>query len=207
MSDSETESPTPSATSQPIHDAFNLKQRFIKTHRRYFPQALEEIKHGSKRSCWSWYIFPTGPWVVNGVERGSYTNQLYALRDHPPNQHRGEDAARAFLTFPTVQGVCLRENYIRMMTEVGNQLESGITATQLVGGIDKPKLQSSLVLFELASRGFDQEVNAVCRRALTLMKVSFDSSSSDTDTESEAEDLPKGEESKPTEDGAVPSPE
>lgn len=192
MSDSETETSTP----QTVHDIFNLKQRFIKTHRRYFPQALEEIKQGSKRSCWSWYIFPTGPWVVNGVERGSYTNQLYALRDQPPNHHRGEDAARAFLTFPTVQGVCLRENYLRMMTEVGNQLEAGLTATQLVGGIDKPKLQSSLVLFESVSRGFDPEVNSVCRRALTLMKVSFDSSSeSDSETESEVEDQRKVEQS------------
>jgi hypothetical protein len=27
------------------------------------------------------YIFPCGPWVVNGCERGSSTNKSYALRD------------------------------------------------------------------------------------------------------------------------------
>ena len=51
--------------------------------------------------------------VVNGEERGSYMNQQYCLRDHPPNNLRGDDAARAYLTFKE-DGVDLRRNLIEM---------------------------------------------------------------------------------------------
>ena len=55
-----------------------------------------------------------------------------------------------------------------MMTAVGEQLEAGIPPHELVGFLDDPKLRSSLELFERISRdGFDDEVNAVCVRALT----------------------------------------
>ncbi|CAK0865793.1 unnamed protein product [Prorocentrum cordatum] len=52
-------------------DPFDLRRRFCEPYREDFQTALREIKAGRKRSCWSWYIFPTAPWVVNGVERGN----------------------------------------------------------------------------------------------------------------------------------------
>eukprot|EP00931_Biecheleriopsis_adriatica_P111085 TRINITY_DN85427_c0_g1_i1.p1 TRINITY_DN85427_c0_g1~~TRINITY_DN85427_c0_g1_i1.p1 ORF type:complete len:201 (-),score=33.17 TRINITY_DN85427_c0_g1_i1:8-610(-) len=151
-------------------DPYDLHRRFIFTHKADFAKALGEIRNGKKRSCWSWYIFPTAPWVVDGVERGSMTNKSYALRDHRPNQLRGDDAARAYLR-TEAEGVCLRRNYIEMMTAVAEQLEEGVPPVQLVGSLDDPKLRSSLRLFERISRnGFDAEVNSTCLRALKALE-------------------------------------
>merc|ERR1712050_610492 len=127
-----------------------------------------------KRSCWSWYIFPTAPYVVDGAERGSGTNRRYALRDLPPNDLRGDDAARAYLRFEA-DGINLRAHYLKMMTAVAEQVEGGVPPLDLVGGLDDPKLRSCLRLFERISRqGFDDEVNQVCRRALSAMEEDLD---------------------------------
>ena len=69
-----------------------------------------------------WYVFPTAPWVVRGREKGSWTNQQYALRDLPPNRLRGTDAARAFLTFEDPD-VNLRDNYLAITLAAAEQLE------------------------------------------------------------------------------------
>eukprot|EP00811_Abedinium_folium_P007010 NODE_16467_length_993_cov_3.356813.p1 GENE.NODE_16467_length_993_cov_3.356813~~NODE_16467_length_993_cov_3.356813.p1 ORF type:complete len:190 (-),score=54.71 NODE_16467_length_993_cov_3.356813:341-910(-) len=152
-------------------DPYKLKSRFVRTHKADFQLALQEIRAGRKQSCWSWYIFPVGPWVVGGHEQGSSTNQYYALRDLPPNQLRGDDAACAFLTLPVTATVNLRSNYIDMMSAVGDKLEAGRSPVKLVGVLDEPKLRSSVKLFERISRhGFDEEVNAVCRRVLTALR-------------------------------------
>lgn len=119
-------------------------------------------------------IFPVEPFVVNGVERGSGINQAWALRDAPPNNLRGRDAAKAYLKFQA-DGQDLRDNYIVIMSEVAGQLESGILPSDLVGDLDDPKLRSSLRLFERISRdGFDSEVNRVCKRALAALRESLD---------------------------------
>ena len=97
-------------------------------------------------------------------------NRFYALRDLPPNTDRGFDAARAFLEFPTTDGVNLRQNYIQMMHAVGDQLESGVPVDVLVGMLDVDKLKSSLKLFaEVSANGFDEEVHEVCVRCLKLL--------------------------------------
>ena len=56
-------------------------------------------------------MFPTQPWVVNGVERGSWTNKQYCLRDatRGPQSLVGHEACRAYLRYPTSAGVNLRE--------------------------------------------------------------------------------------------------
>lgn len=64
------------------NDPFNFNERFINTHKRDFDTALEEIKNGRKRSCWSWYIYPVAPWIVDGVER--VRKVLLMNRDHGP---------------------------------------------------------------------------------------------------------------------------
>merc|ERR1712038_780867 len=45
--------------------------RFTRTQKTHYQQAYDEIEAGRKQSCWSWYILPTAPWIVNGIERGS----------------------------------------------------------------------------------------------------------------------------------------
>lgn len=151
-------------------DPFDLYHRFVVTHKEHFATVLREVSNGRKVSHWSWYIFPTAPYVVNGVERGSWTNRKYALRDPPPNQHRGVDAAKAYLTFPEHDGVSLRRNYIEMMQACIGQFKQGMTAREVVGSVDEPKLRSSLCLFETASRdGFDNDVHKICVKALQCM--------------------------------------
>lgn len=150
-------------------DPFGLRSRFCLEQRLCFDEAMEEIRSGRKRGHWSWFLFPTAPYVVEGEERGSMMNREYCLRDPPPNDLRGDDAARAFLRF-SAEGVDLRANYVAMMTAVAEQLESGRTAEELVGFMDEPKLRSSLELFERVARGgFDEEVCALCLRALAAL--------------------------------------
>mmetsp|Transcript_75006 Transcript_75006/g.219726 ORF Transcript_75006/g.219726 Transcript_75006/m.219726 type:complete len:220 (+) Transcript_75006:36-695(+) len=159
----------PSGPQKEGDDPFGLRSRFCLEQRLCFDEAMEEIRSGRKRGHWSWFLFPTAPYVVEGEERGSMMNREYCLRDPPPNDLRGDDAARAFLRF-SAEGVDLRANYVAMMTAVAEQLESGRTAEELVGFMDEPKLRSSLELFERVARGgFDEEVCALCLRALAAL--------------------------------------
>ena len=152
-------------------DPYRLN-RFIRTHKVHFPTALAEIERGRKCSCWSWYIFPTAPWVVGGVERGSSTNQRYALRDLAPHTDRGDDAAKAYLRFPeSDDGVNLRANYLAIVRAVTHQVkEKGVRPLDLVGFLDDPKMRSSLKLFERVSRGFDEEVHGATAECLEACK-------------------------------------
>mmetsp|Transcript_81630 Transcript_81630/g.134893 ORF Transcript_81630/g.134893 Transcript_81630/m.134893 type:complete len:222 (-) Transcript_81630:147-812(-) len=148
-------------------DPYDLRSRFCTTQQIWFEQALKEIQAGNKESCWSWYIFVAPPHVgESGLEEGSSTSQRYALRDAPGSLHGGE-AARAFLKFKEVDGVNLRQNYIRMMTSIAKQLEAGIKPARLVGCLDVPKLRASLQLLQSAARDeSDDEMVSVCSRVL-----------------------------------------
>lgn len=55
-------------------DPYNLN-RFIDGHKRSFSIAVEEMESGTKLSHWIWFVVPTPPYIVNGVERGSSANQ------------------------------------------------------------------------------------------------------------------------------------
>lgn len=83
-------------------DPHDLFDRYIRTHACHFNDALSEIRNGRKSSCWMWYIFPTPPWIVNGREQGSWTNQKYSLRS--------DAQAEAYLKME-VDGVNLRFVY------------------------------------------------------------------------------------------------
>ena len=121
-------------------------------------------------------MIPTPPFVLGGTERGSGINREYALRDHPPRQLEGFEAARAYLDFAEEEGVSLRRNLVEILGAVAQQLEGGKSAMNLLGSLDEPKLRSSVKLFECVSRPSaeggraDVEVNAVCKRILVLMK-------------------------------------
>ena len=147
-------------------DPFNL-QRFINPP-VLFSDALAEIKKGKKVSHWSWYYFPTPPFVINGVIAGSAENQKWCLQDKPGSR-TGDCAAAAFLRNAT-----LRYRYLEMMNAISTKLRKRDAHLQeLIGEADVPKLRSSLLLFERVSspqgRQPDDEVHGACTRCLDLI--------------------------------------
>ncbi|CAK9115368.1 unnamed protein product [Durusdinium trenchii] len=129
-------------------------ERFTEAQKETFDRALHEIHQGRKSSCWMWFVIPTPPHIVNGVERGSSMNRKFALRD---------EEAKAFLSFEA-DGVNLRENYLKIMTAVRDQLKAGRAVASLMGTFDAPKLTSSVALFErMTCDGSDDELYQVLR--------------------------------------------
>jgi len=145
------------------NDKHNLYDRFVRSQIGCFPEALREIKQGSKSSCWMWFIFPTPPWIVNGLERGSFTNQEYSLRT--------DKQAEAYLEFEA-DGVNLRKNYIEITIAARDHLKNGRTSRQLFGGVDSPKFLSSITYFEKISKQIeDTELNELCAEVVLLLKA------------------------------------
>lgn len=144
-------------------DPYDLR-RFIRCQRRDFKRALGEIRGGEKRSCWMWYVIPTAPWIVDGREKGSFTNRRYALRDGAGSSS-GNRACEAYLKTPF-----LRNNYAKIIRAVADQLERGVSCRDLMGFLDAPKLKSSVELFARTSRTFDAEVYEECTRVLASLK-------------------------------------
>jgi uncharacterized protein (DUF1810 family) len=128
-------------------DPFDLRSRFVDEQKTIFARALAEIKAGSKESHWMWYVIPTPPFVVGGVERGSGQNREYALRDPPPRELEGFQAARAYLDFPEEDGVSLRRNLCDIFVAIAEQLHLGKSVLSLMGPMDAPKLRNSAKLF------------------------------------------------------------
>ena len=159
----------------PASDTFDLGSRFCASQKTGLAQALEELKAGQKQGAWAWYVFPAGKekkkkWGGSGgaASAGSFSSSEYCLRDQPPNEDQAGEAAKAYLKFQ-FDGVDLRANLIATMSVVAEQLEGGAKAKKLVGS-DEQRLRSSLKLFEEASKeGFDDEVHAVCTRALAAL--------------------------------------
>jgi len=140
------------------NDTFDLRRRFVENQKLYFSSALNEIRHGSKRGCWLWFIIPTAPYIVNGKERGSRMNRIYALR--------GDDCVKAYLKFEAL-GVSLRKNYLTMTRAIRQQLLNGNTLSRIFGPMDDVKVINSLLLFErIALEMKDQELADACRDVL-----------------------------------------
>ncbi|BCW68097.1 hypothetical protein NicSoilB4_28600 [Arthrobacter sp. NicSoilB4] len=119
---------SPGAGMDPVEDPFDL-ERFVLaqdaggTYRR----ALDELRGGTKRSHWMWFVFPQ----IAGLGQ-SPTARKYAVT--------GMDEARAYLRHP-VLGPRLVES-----AGVVAGLEDR-TAAEIFGGIDERKLHSSMTLF------------------------------------------------------------
>eukprot|EP00658_Telonema_sp_P-2_P078444 TRINITY_DN7348_c0_g1_i1.p1 TRINITY_DN7348_c0_g1~~TRINITY_DN7348_c0_g1_i1.p1 ORF type:complete len:216 (-),score=41.47 TRINITY_DN7348_c0_g1_i1:374-1021(-) len=152
----------------PPNDPFNLGERFVKTQRLSFGNAISEVRSGEKRGCWSWYVLPTEPYTVQGREAGSYKNRHYALRDPPPNHLTGTAAARAYLEWEDSE-VSLRGNYITIVTAITQQVENGRDPRALLGKADVGKYRSSLNLFKRASFEKDEEVFTLCERGIKAL--------------------------------------
>jgi uncharacterized protein (DUF1810 family) len=105
-----------------------------------YDTALTEIRAGSKRSHWIWYIFPQ----IEGLGHSS-TARAYAIQDL--------DEACAYLRDPS-----LRARYEEIVAAVSAQLTRGIRVEDLMGSqIDALKLVSSLTLFRAAAEQLARE--------------------------------------------------
>lgn len=109
-------------------DPFDL-QRFVTAQQGLYETALGELRAGSKRSHWMWFIFA----------------QLRELGLSPAAQYYGIaslDEAQAYLVHP-VLGARLRECADAIL-----RWSDRLSAEQILGPIDAMKLRSSLTLFD-----------------------------------------------------------
>lgn len=109
-----------------MSDPFNLR-RFVDAQAPVYAQVLAELRAGSKRSHWMWFVFPQ----IAGFGR-SETARHFAIGSR--------DEAAAYLAHP-VLGERLRE-CCRLAT-----LVEGRSAHEIFGSPDDMKLRSSLTLF------------------------------------------------------------
>jgi uncharacterized protein (DUF1810 family) len=111
-------------------DPYNL-QRFIEAQSPIYHQAREELRQGSKRSHWMWFIFP----------------QIIGLGSSPTAIHyaiASKDEAAAYLNHP-ILGPRLRE-CTHLVTQVENR-----SIDQIFGYPDNLKFHSSITLFSHAT--------------------------------------------------------
>lgn len=138
-----------------LDDPFDLT-RFAVAYLCCFDSALKEIEQGRKVSHWSWFILPTPSHIVNGVQVGSAMNKKYALRN--------DEETKAFLTF-SYRGIRLRSTYLRILLAIAVKLEQGLSAPEILGHNDAPKLLSSVRHFHRVSMSVsDDEVSSACHR-------------------------------------------
>ncbi|MEO0836198.1 MAG: DUF1810 domain-containing protein [Cyanobacteria bacterium J06642_3] len=107
-------------------EQFDLN-RFISAQENVYNCALTELKSGSKRSHWMWFIFPQ----LDGLGR-SATARRYAIKSI------GE--ARAYLNHPILG---------KRLLECANTILNvkGKSALEIMGYPDDLKLKSSMTLF------------------------------------------------------------
>jgi uncharacterized protein (DUF1810 family) len=113
-----------------MEDPFDLN-RFVSAQAGVYPQVLMELRAGSKRSHWIWFIFPQ----IKGLGR-SPQSEFYGIGSL-------EEAA-AYLKHP-VLGPRLEECTILL-----NQV-TGRTINQIMGFPDDLKFRSSMTLFARAA--------------------------------------------------------
>jgi len=115
-----------------VSDPFEL-DRFVEAQDAggTYGRALDELRHGHKRSHWMWFVFPQ----VAGLGL-SATSQRYAIGSL--------DEARAYLAHG-VLGPRLRECAAAVAAAEASSAE------QIFGGIDAVKLHSSMTLFHRAA--------------------------------------------------------
>ena len=125
-------------------DPFDL-ERFVRAQAGGVVEgALAELKAGTKRGHWMWFIFPQ----ARGLGRSAMA-ELYGIS--------GVEEARAYLAHPLL-GPRLRECVAAVQNHAGKR-----TAEEMLGTIDAVKLRSCLTLFEAAGGG------EAFGRALTLL--------------------------------------
>jgi uncharacterized protein (DUF1810 family) len=120
-----------------MKDPFQLV-RFIEAQSRVYPQALDELEAGEKRTHWMWFIFPQ----IEGLG-SSPTARYFALS--------GLAEAQAYLAHP-VLGARLLE-----CTRTVLALETGVSARALFSTPDDLKFCSSMTLFSFAAQAAGED--------------------------------------------------
>ena len=115
---------------QMTNDAFDL-DRFVMAQEPIYEQALAELRAGSKRTHWSWFILPQ----MRGLGFSSMSVR-YGIGSL--------DEAKAYLAHPLL-GPRLRECVSAMNSH------TGLNASQILGSIDAQKFRSCVTLFIEAS--------------------------------------------------------
>ncbi|SFN53593.1 Uncharacterized protein, DUF1810 family [Roseovarius lutimaris] len=105
-------------------------ERFVDAQNQIWPQPVNEIRGGKKRSHWTWFVLPQ----IRGLGRSRFAIH-YSIRDL--------EEARAYLAHPVLGPRLVEINEAMMGLE-------GISAERALGGIDALKLQSCATLFEAA---------------------------------------------------------
>ena len=123
-----------------MQDHFSL-DRFVKAQAEVFSDVLEELRAGSKRSHWIWFIFPQMKGLGYSAQAAFYG--IGSLEE-----------AAAYLRHPLL-GARLTQ-----CTELVNQVEDR-SIREIMGSPDDMKFRSSMTLFAQAA-----EDNAVFRKAL-----------------------------------------
>lgn len=125
-----------------------------------FIESLIEIQKGQKKSCWSWWIWPT-----NYKQGASANSKEWALED--------EEAIEF------IHHYYLRGCWLQMMNAVADQLDKEINsnmnapeeAIKYLCGIDVSRIGSTCRLFARITNYSDIQVNNVCRRINGLYKI------------------------------------
>ena len=132
-------------------------ERFVTAQAPIYQQVLGELRAGTKRSHWMWFVFPQ----IAGLGR-SPTAQFYAIRDLTE--------AREYLADETL-GPRLRECTDTVIGWTGRK-----SAEAIFGPVDAVKFCSSMTLFEAAggSEPFSQALDGLYRGgrdAATLERI------------------------------------
>ena len=109
----------------------NSLDRFLEAQDRMYQTALSEIKKGSKRSHWMWFIFPQ----LRGLG-SSKMSYIFGVN--------GIEEAKEYLNHP-VMSERLIEITETLLTHKGKDIYD------IMGDIDALKLRSSMTLFALIS--------------------------------------------------------
>ena len=123
-------------------DRFDL-QRFVDAQARVYPDVLDELRAGRKRSHWIWFIFPQ----VDGLG-SSPTAARYAISSL--------DEARAYLRHD-VLGPRLHE-----CTQLVNAVQ-GRSISEIFRSPDDLKVRSSMTLFARATQDNEDFVELLAR--------------------------------------------
>ena len=105
-------------------------ERFVRAQADSYDSALAELRAGTKRSHWMWYVFPQ----IAGLGHSAMARR-YAITDLAE--------ARAYLAHPL-----LGARYLAATTTLLSHADR--SATSIMGTIDAMKLRSSLTLFDRA---------------------------------------------------------
>lgn len=125
-----------------MDDPFGL-QRFVEAQQGSYQRALQELRDGSKRTHWIWYVFPQ----LVGLGHSAMA-QRYGIS--------GLAEARAYVQHPLL-GARLEECAAALLQHRQR------SARELLGTPDDMKLQSSMTLFAAAApqrRIFQQVLDA-----------------------------------------------